>query len=399
MKIKIIKISAFFFICFILLGILWYRTHLPYYSVYEKSYNLDTVIESKEDSINKKNIDELPVEFPKRVEREVSEDFSYNADIIVGDKFDKNQFYQCTAVLRKPDPQKWMDFFQVDSENWEISEKETGGTRHGGLKKEIDCFSKTGDVLYIGWDNVLYAVDDMKYINHTFNQNLYSPTKNNDLFSKDSDLPFENREENWNYLKENLSKLDIFLDESVVISVYSLDLNTLQEQEEVRFLDGNFRAEEKNPLWNSRDEGYYYFLMQEYQGLPIFKYESTAKWEKEDDRTTSAIEIYCTEAGIRRIWLEYWFDFQKTDQKISLAPFDKIMETIDKKYGSVKQDYEMIVTECRLMLYPKNIGKEKLEVLPVWLCTIESDDPYFKTIYLSIHAVTAEEVYEMEYYT
>lgn len=97
MKLKIVRIFAFLLICAAAVGVLWRQTHQSYQAVYEKPTESDSVTESE---------DEKLLEFPKRVEKEVSDGFSYNADIIIGKDFDINNFYHCTAIITKPDPQK-----------------------------------------------------------------------------------------------------------------------------------------------------------------------------------------------------------------------------------------------------------------------------------------------------
>ncbi len=392
MKLKVVKIVIIFLICTVAIGILWRQTHLPYQAVYEPPAESDFAEVTEEE----KNNIEISSEFPTRVEREVSDVFSYNADITVGKDFDRNQFYQCTAVLRKPDPQKWMDFFQVDSENWEISEYEDAETRNGEIGTRINCVKGNEETLYIGENHLLYCVNNMHYINlsQNFVNNEYVLPADQ-TFSKDSDLPFESREENWKNISRSLSELDLLIDDCIMISEYSLDLESLQKQEEILFQAGLKREDEKNPFWSTADEGYYYILIQGYQGLPVFCRRTTASLTEEDETSKASLNLYCTDAGFRLIDLIYWYDFQKTDQKITLMSFDKIMETIDQKYANVKQEHKMEVTECRLMLYPKDVGKEEMEVIPIWLCTIERE--FSRPIYLSIHAVTAEEVYEMEY--
>ncbi len=394
MKVRIIKIFVFFLVSALFIGILWHQTHLPYQAVYEPPAELDFEEAFDEERMNK----ESSAEFPTRVEREVSDVFSYNADITVGKDFDRNQFYQCTAVLRKPDPQQWMDFFQVDSERWNISEAEDGNTRDRKIGTQVNCVKGNEETLYIGKNFVLYNVHNMHYTNlsQNFAKNEYVLPADQ-TFSKESDLPFESREENWKNVSRSLSELDLLIDDCIIISEYSLDLETLQKQEEILFQAGLKREDEKNPFWSTADEGYYYILIQGYQGLPVFCHRTTAGLSEENELSKSSLNLYYTDAGFRMIDLRYWFDFQKTDQKITLAPFEKIMETIDQKYANVKQEQKLEVTECRLMLYPNDTGKKEMEVIPIWLCTIERG--LSRPIYLSIHAVTAEEVYEMEYYT
>ena len=394
MKVRIIKIFVFFLVSALFISILWRQTHLPYQAVYEPPAELEFEEAFDEEKMNK----ESSAEFPTRVEREVSDVFSYNADITVGKDFDRNQFYQCTAVLRKPDPQQWMDFFQVDSESWNISEAEDGNTRDRKIGTQVNCVKGNEETLYIGKNFVLYNVHNMHYTNlsQNFAKNEYVLPADQ-TFSKDSDLPFESREENWKNISRSLSELDLLIDDCIIISEYSLDLESLQKQEEILFQAGLKREDEKNPFWSTADEGYYYILIQGYQGLPVFCHRTTAGLSEENELSKSSLNLYYTDAGFRMIDLRYWFDFQKTDQKITLAPFEKIMETIDQKYANVKQEQKLEVTECRLMLYPNDTGKKEMEVIPIWLCTIERG--LSRPIYLSIHAVTAEEVYEMEYFT
>lgn len=82
-------------LCMMLL-VLWKRTHINY----------DEYSEKYSDMHNKEEI-----KFPDFIEEKVSDGLVFDAEVVIGENFDPDNFYVSTARIMKPDEEKWKQFF------------------------------------------------------------------------------------------------------------------------------------------------------------------------------------------------------------------------------------------------------------------------------------------------
>lgn len=372
-------------VCMTAVAVLWSRTHMTY------STENDTTGEAAEME---------SVEFPLEVKETVSQGLSWDAEIIVGDTFDTENFYQSTATMFCPDEEIWKRFFIQGEAGWEESEMEYSSRNGKNMGIGVACQRQNGDVLYVTDVDALYADSGMVYVYNVYDINTYSPGYNMDLFSMDADLGFQSREENKAKVWEELELLGINMQGAEITSEYSLDFVTLKEQEEQKTELGDIEQEERKDLWSEADEGYYYYVEQKYQGLSVYKDAIIEDYQVQEERVP--LNIYSTASGINYISIKYWFDFEQSEEKMSFVSFDRIKDVIRKKYEKTDLAEPLIVRNCELVAYPLEIEENTYSIIPVWICTIamqctDSDGEGFEqNIYVPINAVTGEEMFEME---
>ncbi|MBO5303508.1 MAG: hypothetical protein J6A92_05605 [Lachnospiraceae bacterium] len=378
---KIIKSGVIIAICIVAVGVMWTQSH-----------SKESVLEvTKENTSDKTETDEEIV-FPERFEKNVSDTFSIQADVIVPDAFDAQQLYTAEAHIIKPDEEKWKAAFlngtdYVESDYEEVSREQ----------KNIVCkgYEKEGDrALYLSEQAASLYLDKYTYTSNCLIWD-YSTSEgyNRDNFSTDENLPFAEKEEVWKSINEKLETLDIPMENAFTEKVYALPYQSLQEQELLAVERGDLDREETKDIWNEKDDAYFFYIWQNCQGLPVYPDGYVQEYDVEN--IPGGIEVCCTEEDFLFLNVSYWMEFEKSAEKIKLLSLDKIMDTVIEKYGQVINDSPMTLTSCRLFEAPILKEENTYEVVPVWICKIELEEMSYD-MYLPIHAVTGEIVKEME---
>lgn len=384
MKVKnILKVLLFGAVCIGACGLLWNRAHASYPA--EQNYgDLDGNTQT--------------ISFPKTVQKKVSEGLSYDANIIVGENFSPQELYQSTAKIAEPDLKKWEAYFYAGTDI--KKEKDTQfSTRNGGVCNGVGYETENASG-YISEQDGLFCTSAMRQIFDVLNENVNSATYNQDKFSTDSELSFQSRAENKKVVFKMLKELGIDAQYADIVATYSMDLPTLIAQQKERVQAGDIEQDEVNPTWNESDEGYLYFVEQNFQGIPVYKnkeLEGNASLGEE----RVPMEIYASSSGIQYFSMGYWYKFERGKERLTLVPFDEIMKTINMKYEKAMLDEPLVVKKCELVAYPFETGENKYLIIPVWICQImiqgkSAEENFGQAIYLPINAVTGEEFVEME---
>lgn len=173
---KTLKIFAAAAVIAAAVGILWSRAHISYEEFAETGEN-----ETEQPGA---------AEFPEKVQETVNEGFSYDAEVVTGDDFDAENFYESTAVLIVPEEEKWKEYFGVDDTAWTLQSEENGGsvTRY--------YTDDTGKALLIIDDSIMFCTNKMTSIFNVLDTEIYSDMNNAEVFAEPTDLSFESREEN-----------------------------------------------------------------------------------------------------------------------------------------------------------------------------------------------------------
>lgn len=388
---KGIKIVGVFVICILAIVFLYSRMHVDYeaYSQKEKEKLQDNV-ESQE-----------KVKIPSVYEKYVDEELNFKVQVMIEEAFDENELYAATATVAKLDAQKIYDFLMKDKENVQQAEYDDQIDMEGNPSVLHVYESQSGDYLALQDTSVYYGKSpQIDYIYNSFFASADTEQYNADNFSQISDLHFKSRERAWENLREDLINAGFDLTFAQVKGCYSLDAATLQKEELCIDLDGSVIEEEQNPDWSKEDEGYYYYIGQQYAGLPI--YESYKVENELESIETSPMRIFQTEEGLCEFAVDRWFLVECTEEKVELVSFEKIMKTIEEKYSGVINSNPLTVTQAKLYEYPVQTEKHTYTLIPVWICTLEETledvdgGTYISHIQIPINAVTGEEMSELE---
>lgn len=367
-------------LCMMLL-VLWKRTHINYDEYSDKTSDMQH-----------EEVEEI--KFPDYINEKVSDGLVFDAEVVIGENFDPDNFYVSTAKIMKPDEEKWKQFFGVDN-TWDYNVYETESRI--GDKIEFQTYTdKQENTLYLTSEEALWAKQDMVFIYNVLDTNEYSPRNNAQVFLEKKDLSFANQEDNLRNVRNELEKIGINPDALGVHCVYYLSADRLEEQEEIKVAAKDIEESEKKASWSDGDEAYYYYLDETTQGLPVFSKRSVNDYSG-DDR--SQIIVCAGNDGIRYLYMKWFFLFDIGVDKVKFAPIDNIKECIKTKYGKTLDENCITVKKMVLGVYPFAIDKEKNAVIPVWICFLErktKGSEYVEKLYVPINAITGEEFYDME---
>ena len=275
-------------LCMMLL-VLWKRTHINYDEYSEKTSDM------QHDEVEE-------IRFPDYINEKVSDGLVFDAEVVIGENFDPDNFYVSTARIMKPDEEKWKQFFGVDN-TWDYNVYETESRI--GDKIEFQTYTdKQENTLYLTSEEALWAKQDMVFIYNVLDTNEYSPQNNGKLFSEKMDLSFESRQDNLRSVLDKMQQIGIDAAELEVHQEYDLNVDKLKEQEEKKIEAGDIEQSEKKESWSTSDEAYYYYLDETTQGLPVFSKRSVNDYSG-DER--SQIIVCAGNDGIRYLYMKWFF--------------------------------------------------------------------------------------------
>lgn len=135
-------------LCMMLL-VLWKRTHINYDEYSDKTSDMQH-----------EEVEEI--KFPDYINEKVSDGLVFDAEVVIGENFDPDNFYVSTARIMKPDEEKWKQFFGVDN-TWDYNVYETESRI--GDKIEFQTYTdKQENTLYLTSEEALWAKQDMVFI-------------------------------------------------------------------------------------------------------------------------------------------------------------------------------------------------------------------------------------------
>lgn len=344
------------------------------------------------------------VEFPATYKKDVSDTLCFDAEVVVPEGVDVNGLYWGTAVAAPLEQSKIYPYLFGNStdvkreysteENlsvnrlgkpcgWEIAEDEKGRYM---LLEENSYLSFTDDPEYL-------------YINNCIQNDRRSGADNLDAYSTTDNLEFMNREDAKKKVAQSLLEMGIETDGNQC-TVYAMDLENIKEQEKLLSQDEVIDASEMNPAWDKSQEGYYFYMTQTFQGLPVYASTEVNRgiWENPAE---SPLQVYYNSHGITGITLMNYFKIKKSDEKVYLASFDKIADTIEEKYADIINTSKLTVKRMELLEFPLYKKDGVYQMTPVWMCYLQvtgknADTPDTLYIQMPIYADTAKEAMEIE---
>lgn len=374
---KILKGTGIVIVCAVAITILWTQANK------KESVLADTTI--KETTAN--------VTFPKNYKKEVSENFCIDAEVVCAENFDANQVYCAQAHIVEPDKEKWKEEFLEEANAYEHIEFE-GSTREGNALSEEGFLCEGENNLFLSAQTANVYDDDCEYIDNCLNWEgqEYEEIYNLDKFPTDQSLSFADTEKVWKDTEILLERLNIPMEQAVLEHRYSLPYQVLQEEEQKAFGRGELEKDELKERWSQEDEGYYLYIWQYCQGMPVLP---TTYADDFDVKTLDGgLTLLMTADGLKKLNMNYWMEFEETDEKLQLLPLEDVLQTIIDKYAGVVGDNFLTLNYCRLFETPIYQGDNTYEMLPVWICQID-DGVNTSDTYIPVNAVTGEIVEEI----
>lgn len=382
---SIIKGICFLVVCTAVVVFLYSRMHVDYQmSDTKQELNEENEVREVEEII-----------FPEHYKKKVDESLSFDVTVCVDEKVDTDNFYNATAKMKTLDKERIVPYFMGENAVL-VQESEISmycGDGYGQIYKDEEKELVITDNFFS-----YYKIPDSDCIFTTFYTDENTEEYNADLYSLDSDLDFMPREEAWSQVIDCMEVLGIDLTDVVQRATYSLDMETMEREEICIDVDGNIVESEMNQEWSKENEGYYYFIEQSNQGIPIY-YINQFEGEYVD---RVKLRIFQTKNGIVGINFDGWYDVELGEEKLRFLPFEEIMNVIEKKYSGTIMTNPLTVKKATLYTFPMQTSESTYVLVPVWACTIEEEladnqgGTYTQNIYMPINAITGEEMLKLE---
>ena len=313
--------------------------------------------------------------FPEKLNMEI-ERVSFDAEVIAHSSANKkSKSYEVT--VRKFDKEKVKEKLLS---NIEVAETINYGDEdsYQGTKEEYLSVSPTRIYFYKN----LYL-----YVNNAFS--LFEDDRNAELYMKDTDFDFASRDEAKESLLKELDSLGVGLGSEYFVNMYSLDYETMKENEKVIDMEGKPDKSAYKPEWSSKDNCYYLCIRQSLNGIPVgYKYSDS---DAEINEYNAPIQILYSSSGIEFLNIDRVFDFSDNNEDIVLADMDKVSAAIAKKYNGMLDKTKYSVNKLELHYICVKESETKYKVRPAWVATmsVPGETAQFQMI---IDAQTAEEL-------
>ena len=312
--------------------------------------------------------------FPEKLNMEI-ERVSFDAEVIAHSSANKkSKSYEVT--VRKFDKEKVKEKLLS---NIEVAETINYGDEdsYQGTKEEYLSVSPTRIYFYKN----LYL-----YVNNAFS--LFEDDRNAESY-KDTDFDFASRDEAKESILKELDSLGAGLGSDYFINMYSLDYETMKENEEVLDMDGEPDKSAYKSDWSSKDNCYYLCIRQSVNGIPVgYKY---ADADENINEYNAPIQLLYSSSGIEFINIDRMFDFFDKNEEVVLADMDKVSACIAKKYNDILNESKYSVNKLELHYVCVKESEGKYTVRPAWVATM-SEIGGIQQFQMIIDAQTAKEL-------
>lgn len=308
------------------------------------------------------------LEFPAEYKEKVSDKLSFNASVDTGDA-DLNQIGCRKATIQKFDEKTVKNCFLDPDVKYDSDTGRESGWEGTDVISKIYNHEGVGFLNF--WENgFLYSSPLMDDIWNLMSAS-YGDTKTNYKyqFSKDLDLDGFSKQDALKALTELLGRQGVAAKQWKAVESYTLDAASMGRQEKNLISDGSIdlNMEQGHGKWRRREEGYYFFIEECVDGVPLVPARTLANmgnsWSAPTDNYT-----YITRDGVAGFRLCDWFEAKEGDGHYKLAPFDDVIQSLKAKYGSQLIDDSVCVEKLKLYLYPISMGKGVYMLRPVWIC-------------------------------
>ena len=313
--------------------------------------------------------------FPKRLDMEI-ERVKFDAEVIAHSS-ENMKVKSYKAAVKKFDKEKFKEKFLKGIEVAETINYKDADSYHG-TKEEY---------LSVSPSRIFFYKNLYLYVDNTFS--LFEDDRNAELYMKDIDFDFASRDEAKESILKELDSLGAGLGSEYFLNMYSLDYETMKENEEVLDMDGEPDKSAYKSDWSSKDNCYYLCIRQSVNSIPVgYKYSDA---DENINEYNAPIQLLYSSSGIEFLSIDKMFDFSDKNEEVVLADMDKVSACIAKKYNDILNESKYSVSKLELHYICVKESETKYTVRPAWVVTMSEigDDTPFQMI---IDAQTAEEI-------
>lgn len=267
-----------------------------------------------------------------------------------------------------------------------------------GLEENIT--SETGengetDRMSLSFEDGTYLSTSNSMVYSTsFAENVWNTFREPDKYSQDGVFDFKSPEDAFQEIVEKINASGYTLGDADY-EYYALDAGTMA-QEEVVYSKAGEVIEDAGRAWTDEDDSYYFFAEQTLSGIPVYNGYQDFPEDSLDNRSIQAVY---SSRGLEYLYTTQIYSFTASEEKISLAGFDRAVECVAHKYGDLLTDAAYTATRAKLYWKPVKAVSGGHELQLVWLFELhetgvdsETGENFDYVLYTFVDAVTGEEV-------
>lgn len=235
-----------------------------------------------------------------------------------------------------------------------------------------------------------------RYISNSFEFIPNYEGYNADKYSTEKNFSFATQKEAFNNIKETMSSVGFDIGDNY--KAYALDYETLKQEEHAIDKDGNEDKSVYKPSWSEEDNCYYFIIRPTINNIPTFSKTLRPVGVNQSVLLDyfAPVKIIYNKNGIQFIDIGFLFEFNKSSEKVNLAPFEKIAEVVAEPYANMLGDNKYKVTKAELVYrIDASSVKKSFPINLVWVINTEEtgDNPSaIPNIETIVDAVSGKEI-------
>lgn len=250
-----------------------------------------------------------------------------------------------------------------------------------------------GESLSITDRSFYYHDKFLNYILNAFRLEENTRDYNANLYIQNRNLSFAAQESALESILQELSLLGIDLDGNIEYTCYTLDYQTLMQEESAIDVNGIQDTGSYKDMWDENDDCYYFCIRQTQNGLPITHEYADAFGRVED--SNAPIQAIISRSGIKMLTVDKIFDFSDSEHKANVGEFNRMALSVKEKYEQLLTNSTYTVTDAALYYLSMKKEKGNYEVKPVWVFNLTeyvNDSEQTYQLQMIIDAQTGKEI-------
>lgn len=313
------------------------------------------------------------------------DNISINADVVIPDVIHDGKVWSASGSplpLRETTEDIIKEFFSSGS-NTTLYFDETKPQFFS-----LEDHAENGDWTVMGYNDSAGFILNSKLYQHYQNSittETFSELYNAQLYQKQKELDFMSQEQAVANVRNCFKHFGINLGD--VATVYVMDYETMQQEEDITTIDGTIDASLKKESWSSADDTYYFYFYQDYQGIPVTYNPYTGQGWQDGEAAT----IMYNASGVIHASIQGCYEWTE-EECVEIISVEEATDTLFRNYqGIVNTSYEVNRISFMMDIMPGADYTARL--IPVWVFdTVVSGDGYTFTSKIVIDAVSGEEL-------
>ena len=320
-------------------------------------------------------------EIPEMIETELADNITIKAQVTIPQNAKSGTV---TCAIGKP-----MDFSGMEEK---LRTTFFAGSQDAVFETAGDTVSLAADSVWLGYNELRDFVLNSREMEQRLNCISVGgviETSNARQYLEKENLPFMDQKEVLQLVQKELGELGIHIGSVEVC--YVMDYETMRQQEDTTNAAGILKPELAKEQWSEQDDTYYFFMHQEYHGMPVIYNPYSGQGFLPGEECT----VMVSEKGIIGCHVAGCYSWSEGEEAV-LLPMEKVLKTLKDHYGNdLVTHYEITSADFYMDILPKSDGTAELR--PVWSFLAEKTGEGiedFYTVNIVIDGETGQELTE-----